>query len=188
MPEPVTSSSLPRQVVFQFAAVPGRGCLRLRSWLPQHTDGSQPVTLADETLPARVGAVLSGAGRVLCVGPANWLVVGATQAVAELAQRLAPQARQQGLALVDQSDAFTVLRLSGSEVREVLAKGCGLDLHPRSFGPGRCAGARFAQIPAVIDCLEESVFELYVVRSYAHYVQSWLRDAALEFDAAGAAA
>jgi len=188
MPESTSSSSLPRAAAFHFEAVPGKGCLRLRSWLPEHIAGTQHVTLADEQLPAQVGDVLPGAGRVLCVGPAHWLLVGPTQAVAELALRLAPQARQQGLALVDQSDTFITLRLSGSEVREVLAKGCGLDLHPGSFGPGRCTGTRFANIPALIDCLEESLFELYVVRSYAHYVQSWLCDAALEFEAAGAAA
>jgi sarcosine oxidase subunit gamma len=184
----MTSASASRAPVFQVEVLRGRGCLRLRSWLPEHLAGTQRVTLEDEQLPAQVGEVSSGAGRVLCVGPAHWLLVGPVLAVGELAQRLAPQAQQRGLALVDQSDTFAIFRLSGSEVREVMAKGCGLDLHVRSFGPGRCTGTRFAQIPAVIDCLEESVFELYVVRSYSRYVQSWLHDAALEFAPQGAAA
>jgi sarcosine oxidase subunit gamma len=75
----------------------------------------------------------------------------------------------------------------GSAARELLSKGCGLDLHPESFPAGHCARARFAQIPVVIECLEEPPrFEMTVARSYLQYLQSWLEDAAVEFEALGA--
>ena len=39
-------------------------------------------------------------------------------------------------AVSDQSDARLVLRVSGSRVRDVLAKGVPIDLHPKAFKPG----------------------------------------------------
>jgi sarcosine oxidase subunit gamma len=40
---------------------------------------------------------------------------------------------------VDVSASRAVIELAGAQARAVLAKGCGLDLHPRSFTAGRCA-------------------------------------------------
>jgi sarcosine oxidase subunit gamma len=75
------------------------------------------------------------------------------------------------------------LRVQRPDARELLSKGCGLDLHPRFFAPDQCARTRFAQIPVVIDCLNgPSRFELYVARSHLSYLHSWLVDAAAEFD------
>jgi sarcosine oxidase subunit gamma len=68
----------------------------------------------------------------------------------------------------------------------LLSKGCGLDLHPRSFPAGRCARTRFAQIPVVLDCPDEdSRFDMYAGRSYRQYLHEWLLDAAVEFEDCG---
>jgi hypothetical protein len=41
---------------------------------------------------------------------------------------------------------------------------------------------RFAQIPVIIDCLDEPPrFELTVARSYLQYLRFWLTYAAVEF-------
>ena len=109
----------------------------------------------------------------MCLGPADWLLVSQ--------MHFATEVSAQGLALVELTDGVAGLAVTGSAVRELLAKGCGLDLHPRSFPAGRCARTRFAQIPLVMDCLEASRFELYAARSYEHYLHAWLDDAAREF-------
>jgi len=94
----------------------------------------------------------------------------------------APELTAQNLALVDLTDGLVVFEVSGSAARDVLSKSCGLNFHPRRFCTGHCARSRFAQIPVVIDCTQDSgVFELYAPRSYAQYLKDWLDDASAEF-------
>lgn len=72
--------------------------------------------------------------------------------------------------------------MSGARARDVIAKGCPLDLHPRVFGPGHCAQTYFDRAGIMI--LQTSTapsFELIVRRSYADYLWAWLTDAASEY-------
>ena len=58
-------------------------------------------------------------------------------------------------AVADQSDARLVLRLSGPRVRDVLAKGVPVDLHPQAFKPGDVANTLVGYIGVQIDMLDE---------------------------------
>jgi sarcosine oxidase subunit gamma len=166
----------------QIAAVGERALLRLKSWLPECTPGGRPVVLAGQEMPSRVGAVMSGLMHVLCVGPGEWLIIAPEEQGTSLRQRIAPDLVNFGLVLVDLSVGVAALAVQGPVARELLSKGCGLDLHPRSFPAGRCARTRFAQVRVIIECLDGSPrFELYVARSYFQYLHSWLLDAAAEF-------
>jgi sarcosine oxidase subunit gamma len=157
--------------------------MRLTSWLPEYRNGKKRGTIATHELPSQVGATLASPSRVLCVGPAEWLIVSSKRAACTLRERIEPGLARQGFALVDLSDGLVGLEVQGSAAREVLSKGCGLDFHPSIFPAGQCARTRFAQIPVIIDCFDEPPrFELYVARSHLHYLQSWLTDAAVEFD------
>ena len=168
----------PDPAVIQISPVSGRSVLRLRSWLPEFSRGGKPVILDGRELPAQVGEILPGQVRALCVSPGEWLLVSTES---DWPQPLRPEESTQGLVLVDLTDGLAIIDVRGSAAREILCKGCGLDLHPRSFPAGRCARTRFAQIPVVVECLGPSRFELYVARSYLHYLHSWLEDAAVEF-------
>lgn len=166
----------------RITAVDNISSLRLTSWLPEYTAGGKSVTLAGRELPSQVGGVLRGPMRFLCVGPAEWLIVSHQHHAMIVRHEIEPDLPKHGFALVDLTDGLAKLEIRGSAAREVLSKGCGLDFHPRTFPPGRCARTRFAQIPLVIDCLdEEPLFELYVARSSFQYLHSWLIDAAAEF-------
>lgn len=156
--------------------------LRLRSWLPESSSAASQVALAGQALPRTVGETLFGSARALCLGPGDWLIVSDQHTASNLREHFEPDLSRQGLALVDLTDGMAVIEVYGPTTREVLSKGCGLDMHPRSFPPGRCARTRFAQIAVVIECLDaQPRFELTVPRSYLHYVHSWLADAAMEF-------
>jgi sarcosine oxidase subunit gamma len=166
----------------QINPVSGRTWLRLKSWLPQYTTGGKPVALAGYELPSQVGATLSGAMHVLCVGPGEWLIASHGHTASALRERIEHDLQGNGLALVDLTDGLATLAVSGSLARELLSKGCGLDFHPRSFPPGQCARTRFAQIAVVIECLDAPArIELIVARSHVRYLRSWLADAAIEF-------
>lgn len=162
--------------------IPRQTSVRLTSWMPELRTGGKAVVLAGRELPTEVGGRLRGPIRVLCVGPGEWLMVSHQHHFMVVRDHVAADLTKYGLALVDLTQALAGLELRGPKARDLLSKGCGLDFHPESFPPGRCARTRFANVPMVIESREEeSRFELFVGRSYLAYVQAWLEDAAVEF-------
>lgn len=155
--------------------------VHLKSWLPEHRRGTDPITLAGLSWPRHVGATLSGSMDILCLAPGEWLLL-ANKHSADVKAQLQLALRQQGVALADWSAGFVTFRVEGRMVRSLLAKGCGLDLDRHAFPQGRCARTRFAQIPVVLHCLDETLFDLLVAGSYSDYLQEWLNDAAVEWD------
>ena len=104
---------------------------------------------------------------------------------AELAEALA------GLgSVVDLSANRTAVQVVGPRARDVLAKGCALDLHPRAFGMGRCAQTLLGRAQVVLEQLadEPLTYGLLVRSSFAAYVATWLLAAAEEFSSARASA
>ena len=183
MPKPAEQRASERIPAFQVLSLDARTVLRLKSWEPLHVAGDA-VMLAGCELPSKVGATLAGPPRILCTAPAEWLIVSQEPPRAGIRKQIEGTLAV-GLALVDLTDGLSVFEARGTAVRDVLAKVCGLDFHPRRFPFGRCARTRFAQIPVVIDCIQDpNHFELYVARSYAHYLKECLQDAAVEFEGA----
>ena len=77
--------------------------------------------------------------------------------------------------------------MAGPRARDLLAKGCPLDLHPGAFAPGRCAQGHVAKAQATLHMTAGDedeggpVFDLYVLRSFAEYLWRWLEDAGREY-------
>jgi sarcosine oxidase subunit gamma len=154
---------------FDLRTIPDRMVLRLKSW----------GALAQE-LPIPVDRTSS---RVLNIGPGDWLVVSSPDASSRIREELTGAPEHFGAALSELSDGLICLEVRGAAVRDVLSKGSCVDFHVREFRIGQCKRTRLAQVPVVIDCTDESRFELWVVRSYAAYLKGWLEDAAIEFAA-----
>lgn len=129
----------------------------------------------------------SGDLRVLRLGPDEWLVLGPPGAEAGLAALLRSAAGTEPSSVVDVSAQRTTLLLGGSAIRDLLALGCALDLHPRSFGAGSCAPTTLAHAPVVLVGLEpdEAGPALWVLvrASFASHLVEWLIDASVEFTA-----
>ncbi|MGH8029326.1 MAG: sarcosine oxidase subunit gamma [Arenimonas sp.] len=118
----------------------------------------------------------------LWLGPDEWLVIAAPDTEARLVAGLGKALKGVAAAVTDVSDGRTVIRLHGERVRDLLAKGCGLDLHPRAFGPGRCAQTRLAKANVILHQLDDApTFDVYVERSFADYLWRMIEDAALEY-------
>ena len=113
------------------------------------------------------------------IGPGQWFAempFGPAEAI-ESALR---SALGDHATIVDQSHARIVLRFTGQRVREVLATGVPLDLHPRAFVPGDIAQTIVAHIGVQIWQLSaEPIYELAVPRSLTGSFWSWLEHAAL---------
>jgi sarcosine oxidase, subunit gamma len=163
------------------SVIPDRTVLTLRSWLPRDAH-STPLRLDGEELPSQVGAIRSVGALILCLAPQEWWIVSRTRDLQDVARRVGKDLTPPGCVLLDLSEGFAALEVRGPAARALLSRGCGLDFHPREFPPGRCARTRFAQIPLTIVCVDEaSRFELWVTRSYLHYLHAWLSDAAVAF-------
>ncbi|MBS0244715.1 MAG: sarcosine oxidase subunit gamma [Proteobacteria bacterium] len=113
-------------------------------------------------------------------GPGRWLAFShlpSPSFATDLATRLT------GLATVtDQSHALALLRLSGPRVRDALAKGFPLDLHPRAFATGDVAQTVVSHITAGIrQVWDEPAYEIWVARSFAASFWHWLVASAAEY-------
>lgn len=122
---------------------------------------------------------------ILWLGPDEWLVMAGEGRAGELDAGLREAlADDPWLSVVDLSHSYTGFRLTGPAAREVLAKGCPLDLHPRVFGDGQCAQSILAGSRILLRAVGTPVaFELWVRNSFAAYASAWLQDAMAEFAA-----
>ncbi len=144
---------------------------------PQHAEflaGAQAALGC--ALPLKPNTAVHGTDcEVLWLGPDAWLLAGSD---AQKINTTLPIA--QGF-LTDVSHGRAALRIGGPRVLDLLAKGCGLDLHPRVFQPGHCAQTSLAHIGVLLHLRDDGKFDLYCARSYAQHLWHWLTEAAEEY-------
>jgi heterotetrameric sarcosine oxidase gamma subunit len=146
----------------------------------------------EETVAAALGldpapgrASETSAGTALWLAPGAWMVVAEGLDDGELYRSLLDRLRDLA-AVVDQSHGRAVLRLAGARARDVLGKGCRLDLHPSAFRPDMCAQTVIAQIGVLLhQCDEIPTYDLYVLAGYALEFLEWLTSSAAEFGSGG---
>jgi sarcosine oxidase subunit gamma len=142
-----------------------------------------PAWLEGVPLPLQPNRVASmGALRTLWLGPDEWLVTAPRGVAPDPIGRLERALAGRHAEIVDLSASRAIIEIAGKRARTLLQKGCGLDLHPRAFGPGQCAQTVFAKLPVIIDQAGGApLYRLFVRRSAARWLAAWLIDAAEEF-------
>ena len=129
-------------------------------------------------LPAAGKASCGDAGDIVWSAPGQWLMVApAPGSLDALPARLAGVA-----AVTDQGHARALVRIGGPRVREALAKGIAIDLHPSVFGAGSAAVTAVAHVGVQI--WQREAAPGYVVaapRSFAEGVWSWLTASSAEY-------
>jgi sarcosine oxidase, subunit gamma len=122
-------------------------------------------------------------GRAVWLGPDEWLLSSAREAPEDLETRVRAAVLPLGGSATDVSAQRIGLRLTGARVRDVLAKGCSIDLHPRVFGRGSSAQTTLGRAGIVLLALSDAGddYAVLVRSSFAGYLADWLLDAALEF-------
>lgn len=129
-------------------------------------------------LPMTPRAVRGAGHAVVWAGPGHWLLL------AERRQDFAALAKL--AAVSDQSDGLAALRLGGPNVRDMLAKGCMIDLHPAAFPSGAAATTRIAHIGVHLWRIDEepngddAIFDILIARSMAASFWSWANASAAE--------
>jgi sarcosine oxidase, subunit gamma len=148
------------------------------------TVGSESSTALGVDLPTAPNTwVPTGTGRAVWLGPDEWLLTSTIGTPEELEARVRSAVLPLGGSATDVSAQRIGLRLTGARVRDVLAKGCSIDLHPRVFDRGSSVQTTLGQAGAVLLALSDAGDDyLVLVRSsFAGYLADWLLDAALEF-------
>ena len=166
-----------------FGQAPPRGQIGLRGDPAMAKFGKRVADAIGLSLPTKPNttAVAEGAS-ALWLGPYEWLILTPPDHQDRLARDLRCVLEDGHAAVVDLTDARAVIRISGAKAGELLAKGCPLDLHPRTFAAGACAQSVLAKASIILHGINaEGTFEVYVDRSYAEYMWAWLEDAALEY-------
>lgn len=177
--------------VFVTAEVTGRRAVAVRE-VPFLTMVALRVTLGSgpaERIAAQLGARLPSAcgsvgstpdSSVLWLSPDEFLAVSERNG-AELTAALVTALHGEPGSAVEVSANRTTLELSGASARDVLEKGCPLDLHPRSFAVGAAYATTLASVPVLVWRVEEQTYRVLVRSSFADHVGRWLVDAMAEY-------
>jgi sarcosine oxidase subunit gamma len=85
--------------------------------------------------------------------------------------------------VIDVSDRWSVISVTGSQTINVLSKGTSLNLQASAFGPGHCAQTRLGNVAIVIhQHVDKSTYDLFVDSTIAEFLWCWLDNAATEFN------
>ena len=113
-------------------------------------------------------------------GPDQWLAYAASAPPEGMEPLLAPLAAH--AAIVDQSHGRTILRVTGPKVRDALAKGVPVDLHPRAFKTGHTAVTLVSHIAVQLWQIDDApTYEFAVARGWVQSFWHWLEASAAEF-------
>jgi sarcosine oxidase subunit gamma len=131
-----------------------------------------------QALPIEPNTVSSGRHQVFWLGPDEWLVVTPAGGAAELAGRLQQASSGSHASVNDISGGQVALVLEGPKSRDLLAKGCTLDLHPDVFSVGDCAQSGLAKAGVLLALVDDKPsFMIVVRRSFSDYLCRWLAHA-----------
>jgi sarcosine oxidase subunit gamma len=134
-------------------------------------------------LPVEPNTVATrGQRSALWLGPDEWLVVDDGTPADEIEASVRQAFDGDWGSVVDVSANRSLVELSGPRARDVLAKGCSLDLHPRSFRPGMCAQTLLAKTAVILWQTDDTpTFKVFVRASFSAHLARWLADASVEF-------
>jgi sarcosine oxidase subunit gamma len=126
-------------------------------------------------------AAAQGETTIIWTGPERlWIVTPDPAVLTRL-----PGAIDAGRAAwTDLSHGRTILRISGSRTRALMAKGLPVDLHPRAFPVNAVAISAIHHMDVLVhrrDTPDGDTFDLYVPRGYSGSFWDWISVAAAEF-------
>jgi sarcosine oxidase subunit gamma len=145
-------------------------------------NAAQVAAIADargSTLPG-VGRSFAAADRIaIGVRPERWLLLGPTSAAGASASAW-ESCMASHAAVVDLSSAWAALHLTGRSAREVLARGCRVDLDDNVFACGHVASTIVAQVVVIVVALSSGML-LLTPSTTARHFSEWLAQVAAPF-------
>jgi len=116
--------------------------------------------------------------RILWSAPRTWLIISTKE---KIVKEINENCNENNFSVTDISHSRAIIKIKGSNAREVLKKGCPLNIN--EIKKNICAGTIFHGITIVVDCIEDKTddFNLLVLRSFGESFYHHITDAALEF-------
>ena len=131
--------------------------------------------------PAANKFTTAGERHVVWLGPDEFMMICEAGKDEELTSAILTSFDGHHAAFTNITDALTAFNLKGAAVRQVLAKGCSLDLHHNSFTSGDAAQTLLSHAAVTIMALADDEFIVICRTSFASYLHDWLLDAGLEY-------
>ena len=141
------------------------------------------IKIDDLELPAENSKVtFNQETRILWSGPKIWLILSNKENINNIVEK---NCSDKDFAITDISHSRTVIQIKGLQAREVLKKGCPLNIN--EFKINTCAGTVFHGISIVVDSLnnDPDTFNLLTLRSFGESFYHHITDASLEFGYVG---
>lgn len=162
--------------------LPLSGCIDLRLDARSEAARQAVAGALGAALPGLNSWIAAARGHVLWQAYDEWLIIGRDGAQGAMGAALCNALAGVHCAITDVSDLRSAFELSGPRARDVLQKGCAVDLHPRAFDAGSCVSAALARVRVMLRQMDAApTYEVLVERSYAGYLLDWLTDAAAEY-------
>jgi sarcosine oxidase subunit gamma len=165
----------PTGLSFALREMADRGMIDLRGMTTDRKFMAAVKSVLGADLPKVPRASVAwGDVKMLWLSPDQWLVLCPRARAPALAADLGKALSGIHSQVTNVSDMRTVLRLEGENLRVTLAKGTSTDLMAAEVKPGFVKRLKFAEVGALINIVEDEIFELYVFRSQADYVWDFL--------------
>jgi len=134
-------------------------------------------------LPADPNSFVTSASlRIGWLGPDEWVMTGARDAIAQAEANLALHLTDVHHSLVDISGNRSCFSVAGADAVNLVAVGCSLDFAGPTFESDLCVQTLLARAQVMIFKQRETQsFEIYPRRSFSSYLSLWLQTAAREF-------
>tara|TARA_Y100000590_G_scaffold339212_1_gene386684 strand:- start:287 stop:874 length:588 start_codon:yes stop_codon:yes gene_type:complete len=120
--------------------------------------------------------------RILWAAPRTWLIISSKENIVNIVKE---NCSNENFAITDISHSRAVIQIKGMQAREVLKKGCPLNID--KFDINNCGGTIFHGISIVVDFIanKPDTFNLITLRSFGESFYHHLTDASLEFGYVG---
>ena len=155
------------------------GKLNLRASKSASTQVKSVIGCAFPTAANRFSS--AGERHVVWLGPDEFLIICEADKDAELTSTLESALKTQHCAVTNITDALAAFHIKGTAVRQVLAKGCAIDLHPGSFTSGDAAQTLLSHAAVTMLAVAENELIVICRTSFAPYLHGWLLGAAVEY-------
>ena len=120
--------------------------------------------------------------RILWNAPRTWLIISSKK---NIISAIKDKCDHENFAVTDISHSRAVIQIKGLQAKEVLKKGCPININ--EIQVNNCAGTVFNGITIVVDFVNNNpdTFNLLALRSFGETFYHHITDAALEFGYAG---
>ena len=120
--------------------------------------------------------------RILWNAPRTWLIISSKK---NIVSSIKDKCDNENFAVTDISHSRAVIQIKGLQAKEVLKKGCPININ--EIQVNNCAGTVFNGITIVVDCVNNNpdTFNLLALRSFGETFYHHITDAALEFGYTG---